>query len=350
MADDGDKCPVKPLWTTAPLSTADAIGWSNRVLANKKLGMHRRHDPDPALRTLAAAQEGFLTAAQAERHGLPHKALSRLVAQGHWEIPARGLFDLRPGQDSYDRRLWAAALLAGDPCAIGDWGALHLLGLPVDTTQVVVWVPHDRRPRPATSARIRRDGLARLDRARGLPRRVDAEDALLDVCRGLSAEGIVALLSDSLRLRLSTPGRLLERLGAREREPGRRLLEAILSDLVGVESTLEWAYRRDVERAHRLPAARRQATLSTGSRSDASYDGFGVLVELDGRRGHLDARAAFRDLERDNRHAGAGLLTLRYGSADVRGRPCAVARQVWTVLAARGMTSPFHSCPRCPTP
>jgi len=309
--------------------------------------MHSRQDPDPVLRRLAAAQAGYVTAAQAGRLGLPDKALGRLVAQGHWDRPARGVFDLRPGQDSFNRRLWEAVLAAGDPCAVGDWGALHLLGMPVDTAGVVVWVPDDRRPRPATPARIRRDALRRLDRSRGLPPRICAEDALLDLCRALPAEAIVGLLSDALRLRLSTPTRILERLAARPRVRGRKLIEAILGDLEGVESTLEWVYRRDVERAHRLPAARRQLSVSAGTRSDATYDAFGVVVELDGRRGHLDANSAFRDLDRDNRHAGAGLVTLRYGSADVRGRPCAVARQVWTTLAARGLSEPFHGCPRC---
>mgnify|MGYP006147546653 CR=1 FL=1 len=42
------------------------------------------------------------------------------------------------------------------------------------------------------------------------------------------------------------------------------------------------------------------------------------------------------------------MLTLRYGSADVRGRPCAVARQVWDALAARGWREPLEPCPRCP--
>lgn len=234
------------LWTTAALSTGCASSWPKGVGSDKTQGMHRRQNPSPALRALAASQEGYLTAVQADRLGLPDRSLSRLVAQGHWDRPARGLIDLRPGIDSFDRRLWAASLLAGRPSAIGDWGALHLLGLSGDTSKVVVWVPDDRRPRPVTPARIRR-----------------------------------------------------------------------------------------------------QAVHSAGSRSDATYEGFGVLVELDGRRGHLDARSAFRDLDRDNRHAGNGLLTLRYGSADVRGRPCAVARQVWSVLTARGLDAPFHPCPRC---
>ncbi|MDQ7992230.1 MAG: type IV toxin-antitoxin system AbiEi family antitoxin domain-containing protein [Propionicimonas sp.] len=311
--------------------------------------MHPRQDPTPAHRLLAAGQQGYLTAEQAVRLGLPAGALDRLAAQGHWDRPARGLYDLRPGQDSLDRRVWAAVLLAGEPCAVGGLGALHLLGMALDVPGLVVWVPDDRRPRPASPARIRRDGLDRLARAGGIPPRICAEDALLDACRGLAAGPMVSLLADAIRLRLTTAQRVADQLESRRRVPNRRLIEAILGDLHGVESTLEWTYRRDVERAHRLPEARRQVSLSAGTRSDVSYEGFGVLVELDGRRGHLDAAAAFRDLARDNRHAGAGLITLRYGSADVRGRPCQVARQVWATLVARGLGEPFHPCRRCQT-
>jgi hypothetical protein len=57
----------------------------------------------------------------------------------------------------------------------------------------------------------------------------------------------------------------------------------------GVHSNLEFRYVRDVERAHGLPAAKRQAKTVRGARSqyiDNLYEAFGVAVELDGRAAH----------------------------------------------------------------
>ncbi len=128
----------------------------------------------------------------------------------------------------------------------------------------------------------------------------------------------------------------------------RALFEDLLNDLVGVESTLEYVYRRDVERTHGLPKGARQKSLSAGTRSDVLYDEQAVIVELDGRFGHVDANSAFRDLHRDNAHAQRKMVTLRYGSADVRGKPCDVARQVSATLRDRGWLGSPVPCPRCP--
>ena len=46
---------------------------------------------------------------------------------------------------------------------------------------------------------------------------------------------------------------------------------------------------------------------------------------------------------RDNQAALDALLTLRYGSIDVCGRPCAVAVQVGAALVARGWNGISHS-------
>jgi very-short-patch-repair endonuclease len=72
-----------------------------------------------------------------------------------------------------------------------------------------------------------------------------------------------------------------------------------------------------------------------------------VVIELDGRVGHDSQSGAFRDLDRDNLHAEQSLITLRYGSADVRGRPCRVAAQVAAVLRSRGWTGTYAGCALC---
>lgn len=135
-----------------------------------------------------------------------------------------------------------------------------------------------------------------------------------------------------------------EAASGRYRLPRRALVTEILADMAGVESSLEWPYLRDVEQAHALPTAARQVSLGDGTRIDARYTEFGVIVELDGQC-HLASE--FRDMERDNAHTELGEVSLRYGSVDVRTRACAVARQVARVLRHHGWAGEPQRCARC---
>ena len=104
-------------------------------------------------------------------------------------------------------------------------------------------------------------------------------------------------------------------------------------------------YLRDVERAHRLPQARRQARLGP-YRGDALYEAYGVLVELDGQQYHRGL-AATNDLDRDNRQSLHGVLTLRFGWRQVVGDPCRVARMVGAALDSRGWPDTTSPCRHC---
>ncbi|HEY3337625.1 MAG TPA: type IV toxin-antitoxin system AbiEi family antitoxin domain-containing protein [Propionicimonas sp.] len=309
--------------------------------------MRKRQEIPDALRQLIGAQHGLVTAQQAATFGVGDDALCRLVDQGHWRRSTRGLYDAVPLLDSFRKQAWAALLLGGPEAAIGGEAALCLHGLQREVRVIDVWVPPDAQPQPLAGIRVRRDFLGRISRRRGHIARIAVEEALIDVGQLLPTSSLVALLTDAFRLRVTTPLAVAAVLHARRRVRGRRQFEALLGDLLGVESGLEYAYRRDVERAHGLPTARRQVSLSRGTRSDAVYEEHGVIVELDGVASHATAAAAFRDLRRDNIHAEVNVITLRYGSADVRGRPCDVAAQVAAVLRSRGWTGQQAACPRC---
>ena len=106
-------------------------------------------------------------------------------------------------------------------------------------------------------------------------------------------------------------------------------------------------YLREVERPHGLPVGNRQRSrLGLPYCTDVGYDSYRLLVELDGRDGHEGA-GRFRDMRRDNRFAAGGFSTLRFGFFDVVDHPCAVAGQVWAVLAERGHSKSFSHCSRC---
>ncbi len=287
----------------------------------------------------------MVTAGQCLHLGLSYSALGRLVRQEHWARASPGLYDTAPAASGFEKRAWGAFLVAGEGAAIGGDAALRLAGLDREAAQIDVWVPEKRQPGPIAGVVIRRDFADRLRNRRGTLSRIRTEDAVIDVGQHLDADDLVALVSEATRRRAVS----LRRLGAvveeRSRIANRRLFRSLLADLQGIESGLEYAYQRDVERAHRLPPGRRQARLTVGTRSDVLYEDCALIVELDGRLGHLDG--PFRDLRRDNAHALRGFLTLRFGAADVRGRPCDVARCVAAALARRGWPGPISACPRC---
>jgi very-short-patch-repair endonuclease len=72
-----------------------------------------------------------------------------------------------------------------------------------------------------------------------------------------------------------------------------------------------------------------------------------VAVELDGQASHPDERR-WLDTRRDNAAIADGIVTLRYGWADVTERPCETARQIATVLSSRGWRGTLRRCgPDC---
>lgn len=288
-----------------------------------------------------------MTIEQASLLGVGDKALQRLVTQGHLTRPAKGLYDTAPLLESFEKRAWSALLLGGPDAAIGGQAALRLHGFEADPALVEVWVPPGTQPVPLPGMRVRRDFLGRVKGRRGLISRIRVEEALVDVGQFLPTAALAALLTEGFRGRLTTPSAVGAVIANRARVRGRKRFEAMLGDLEGVESALEFVYRRDVERAHRLPPPRRQFSVSQGTRSDGFYEEFGVVIELDGRVGHEGVRSVFRDLARDNAHAELNLITLRYGSADVRGKPCEVAAQVATALRSRGWTGDHRACRHC---
>ena len=121
----------------------------------------------------------------------------------------------------------------------------------------------------------------------------------------------------------------------------------------GVQSLLESRYLRRVERPHGLPHPRRQARSRVSGRTrylDDLYQEYGVAVELDGQAAH-PAEARWRDIRRDNASASAGIVTLRYGWADITDDPCRVAAEVAAALKVRGWPGQPRTCgPRCRMP
>lgn len=190
-----------------------------------------------------------------------------------------------------------------------------------------------------------RDGLGRLERTLGSLPRIRTEEALIDVGQSLDVENWVDVLSEAARKGTVHLTEMVRRIDRRPSLRQRSMLREVTVDMEGIESTLEWVYLTDIERAHKLPEGRRQFRLLRPWRCDVHYDGYRLVVEMDGQ---LHLKAVFRDLERDNAHAVRRETTLRYGSVDLRGRPCQSAWQVGEALQVRGWLGEPTPCTRCP--
>ncbi len=181
---------------------------------------------------------------------------------------------------------------------------------------------------------------------------VRLEVAVLTVAsRQPRPDNAAALVLDACRQRRTTPQRLLAELARMQQLPRHGLLVHVLRDAAdGIQSFLELFYLRKVERAHGLPAARRQVRVAGEDGvvyRDTEYD-YDLIVELDGRTGHDDARSRWRDMTRDNAALMAAKATLRFGYQIVSD-PCGAAVQVATVLRARGWPGLPTACgPECP--
>ncbi len=182
--------------------------------------------------------------------------------------------------------------------------------------------------------------------------RTTVEDTVLDlVAAARSFDDAYGWISAAAGRRLTTPELIGKALAARSRIRRRAWITAALRDAAdGVHSPLERNYVHGVERAHGLPAARRQAKRrhASGNRYlDNLYEEYGLCVELDGVAAH-PAEGRWRDTRRDNANLAQGTETLRYGWPDATEHRCRTAAEITEVLRRRGWKGNLRPCgPTC---
>jgi len=320
--------------------------------------------PD-ACRALLELQDGVLARWQAGSCGVPLQVIDSNLRQGRWQALYQGSYATFTGEPGRRAVLWAAVLRAGPGAALSHQTAAHLDGLTdrrgglihvtVPSDRQVLITPRERHP-AAPGLRLHRS--VRLDTARHpsrTPPRTRIEATTLDLVN--SSENLdeaLSWLTSACGRRLTTAGVLRQALDERTRMRWRTEVSAALADISeGTHSLLELRYVRHVERPHGLPSARRQVRRSVNGRAeylDNLYEEYRLAVELDGQAAHPVA-GRWSDIRRDNFSAVSGLVTLRYGWADVTSRPCEVAAQIASVLEPRGWPSRAIPCSQaCPIP
>jgi len=306
------------------------------------------------LLAITQRQAGVISRAQAQGLGVSPSQLRTLVDSGRWQRPLRGVFVAHNGPLDYLTRVWAAVTYAGSGAAASHETAAYLARM-IDTApaSVHIAVPTSRR------VLLRRDDIAihhvaddafRREIGRRPPMTPPLHTLLDLIDHAATADDVVALITSACQRRLASSGAIRAAASARARLRWRSLVESVCEEArAGVESALERRYLRDVERAHGLPRAVRQAVLrldGVAYRHDVDYDEYGLIVELDGLAYHDGPRAA-ADVARDNALLAAGLIILRYRWRDIVGSPCKVAAQVAAILGSRGWRGSLQPCHRC---
>ncbi len=311
-----------------------------------------------ATRSLLGAQSGVIGRRQMlQLGGRPHD-LERWLRRHQLTRVLPGVFASHSGELSWTERAWVGlvylspAVLAGDSALRATAGRAWLRA--ADDGPIAVAVDRERHVAAPPGYRLARPiHLPRSAQWHLSPPRLRVEDAALDLAAGAASDHeAFAVLAEVVRLRLTTPPRLVSALGARKRVRRRGVLEGAVADLAaGTHSVLEREYRRLVAEPHLLPAGRRQHLVVVEGRRrwrDVALPDLRVVIELDGRLGHDSPDARDRDLQRDLDAAVAGELTIRLGWGQVVGRPCETARRLADLLVSRRWPGRARACgPTC---
>ncbi|MFZ0159638.1 MAG: type IV toxin-antitoxin system AbiEi family antitoxin domain-containing protein [Kineosporiaceae bacterium] len=319
--------------------------------------MHARLALSETALALARSQSGVLSRRQLHELGVTRRTQERLT--GEWRRLGRGVYLIGPaaGEVPWAARVWAGIVLGGPHARAGLRTAAVLDGLASleepggragRADEIVILVSGRVGPHPGYAFIRERPGV-RLPSSGREPPRTRIEDTVVDLCADADEASVVMWLTRACQRRLTTPNRLRERVGARAVARRRGLVLQILDDVAaGATSNLEQRALHEVFRPHGLPAVRLQHRTGSGNRiADAAFVAYRVLIELDGRVGHVE-EGAFRDRTRDNVHTLDGWATLRFGWFDITAAPCAAAAQIGHLLTVRGWPGPFTPCPRCP--
>jgi hypothetical protein len=282
--------------------------------------------------------------------------MAHRLKSAKWRRMQRGVYATFTGPVHREARLWAALRRAGPGAMLSHETAAEVHGLTSKpSAKIHITVPTSRRPaqhRPIRGVVIHRSDQslpARLPEWK-LPR-TRIEDTVLDlVMLAKSFDEAYSWISRAVSERLVTAAMLREAMSARRRIRWRLWLTEALADAdEGAYFPLERRYARDVERAHGLPTAQRQARRTISGKThykDNWYPEYGVCVELDGPTYHRDEQVHM-DKRRDNLNLAVDAAqTYRFGPVEVTERACESAVMVAATLRRRGWQGQPHPCRR----
>jgi hypothetical protein len=303
---------------------------------------------------LLTSQGAAVARRQSAQAGIAAYTMSAKVRYGRWQRLQRGVYATFSGEPSRETILWAALLRAGPDAALSHQTAAerHRL-IDEPSALITITVPAARHPAQAKIPGVvihRSDAVLRTRHPAMLPPCTRVEDTVLDLIQIADTfDDAYAWICRAIGRRRTTADRIGAAMQARKKMRWREELVVALRDADdGALSVLEYRYVHRVERPHGLPAARRQARIRqrTGHRYlDNLYERYCLCVELDGTSAH-PADEQWSDKRRDNANAVLGIVTLRFGFADLVNRRCETAAIVAALLRRNGWDGTPHPCSR----
>jgi hypothetical protein len=267
----------------------------------------------------------------------------------------RGVYAVAGVKDTFEFRIMAAVLAAGDGAVASHRCAAALFGLRrIRCDEPAVTVVGRSAPRLDGVAGHRRDTLTPLDRARiGVIPVTSPAWTLLDLAGGLGRSNdadrarLGGAVDDVLTRKLASIT-AIERLLARVatgRVPGARTLAELVADRRAGKKPTESGLEDElleVFRTFGLPDPVRQLVLALPgggtARFDAAYPELLLGFEADGDAHHKGVLDRMRDEARDRRCNEVGWTVRRYGPDDIRLRPAGIADDV-AALRARALAA-----------
>jgi hypothetical protein len=283
---------------------------------------------------LAAKQDDVVTREQLHELGFTRAAIRHRLRRGR-------LCELWPGvylvgrRNATRRGLFRAAVLAcrHAESALSHTSGGELMGLPlIDTSTIHVSVPANVRRRLRGITCHPRSNLAEweIGDIDGI-RVTGTATTLVDIAPGLSLAELERAVNDADKLDLVDPEALRRQLARIPKRPGKAKLRKLLERhaFLLTDSELE---RRFIPIARRagLPLPLTGETVN-GFKVDFYWPELKLVVETDGLRYHRTPAAQARDRRRDQAHASAGLVPLRFTHAQVLYEPRAVERTLRAV-------------------
>jgi hypothetical protein len=295
---------------------------------------------DAAILRLAGRQHGLVSVRQLSALGCTKDGIRRRLEAGVLFRVHRGVYAVAGTRDTFDFRVMAAVLAAGDGAVASHRCAAALFGLRrVRCDAVEVTVSGRTAPRIDGLRTHRRDLLTARDRSRiGVVPVTAPPWTLLDLAAGGMEPLPLGGALDDVLVRNLVSLRAIERFLDRAGElrlPGTSMLAELVAERrrgkkpseTGLEDELLAIFHR-----YGLPEPVRQFVLPLPgggtARFDAAYPDLRLGFEADGDRWHKSLLDRMRDEARDERCGLVAWTVRRYGTEDIRERAAGIADEV----------------------
>ena len=300
---------------------------------------------DAALLRLAGRQHGLVAMRQLAGLGYTEHHIRWRIRVGLLFRVHRGIYAVAGSADTFEFRVMAAVLAAGDGAVASHRCAAALYGLRrIRCDRPAITVVGRAAPELHGIDRHRRDTLTAADRARvGVIPTTAPAWTLLDLASELDLSDeaerarLGGAIDDVVVRRISSLGaieRLLERVSG-GRVPGAAVLSELVADRRAGKRPTETGLEDElleIFRVYGLPEPARQYILplpgSGTARFDAAYPELLLGFEADGDAYHKGLLDQMRDEARDEACRLLGWTVRRYATDDIRLRPAGVADDV----------------------